>query len=97
MKLVSTVIAVSAFAALAACGGQGDDKMGENVQEAYENQADSLDAMADNTTGTAEDSLEAQADALREEGERKEEAIDDSDVNADAMNSATQSNVANSM
>lgn len=97
MKFLSTALAVSAFAALAACGGDGDDAMGEQVQESYENQADSLDAMADNTSGTAEDSLEAQADALREEGERKEEAIDDSDVDADAMTPAEQNNLANSM
>ncbi len=32
------------------------------------------------------DALENQADALREEGENKEDAVDDADVNAQAVN-----------
>lgn len=90
MNRITKFIAVAGFAALAACGGQGDDTAGDNVADAYDNQADQLDAMADNTTNAVqEDVLENQADALREEGERKEEAIDDADVNAAGMNSAT--------
>lgn len=82
--------AIAAFAALAACGGKGDDSLGDNVEQAYDNQADVLDAAADNTTNSVqEDQLESQADALREEGARKEDAIDDADVNAAAVNSAT--------
>lgn len=77
---------IAGFAALAACGGKGDDSLGDNVEQAYDNQADNLDAMADNTTNAmSEDMLENQADALREEGAAREEAIDDADVNAAAM------------
>jgi hypothetical protein len=77
------------FLALAACGGQGDDSLGDNAADAADAQADVLDQAADNaTTEGQEDSLQAQADALREQGEAKEEAIDDADVNADAMTPA---------
>jgi len=79
--------------ALAACGGKGDDALGEQAQENMENKADALDAAADNMSGPAADSLEAQADATREAGEAKEEAIDDADLNADAMTPAEKNAV----
>jgi hypothetical protein len=87
MTKVSKLLLGAGLLALAACGGQGDDSAGENVQEAYENQAENLEAMAD-TTGNeaAADTLENQADQLRETGEAKEEAIDEADVNAAATN-----------
>ncbi len=87
MIRVSKVLIGASFLALAACGGQGDDAMGDNVADAYDAQADVLDEQADNTTNEVlEASLENQADALREEGEMREEAIDDADVNAAAVN-----------
>lgn len=87
MNRIAKFAVIAGFAALAACGGQGDDAAGDNVADAYENQADVLDAAADNaTTEGTEDALENQAEALREEGEAKEEAIDDADVNAAATN-----------
>jgi len=80
---------IAGFAALAACGGKGDDSLGDNVADAYDNAADQLDAQADATAnGVKEETLEDQADALRETGEKKEEAIDDADVNAAAVNQA---------
>lgn len=87
--------AVGLSLALAACGGKGDDKLGEQAQEAMENKADRMDAMADNMSGTAEDMMQANADATREAGEAKEEAIDRSDVNADAMTPAEREKVIN--
>ena len=87
MKKISFALVGAASLALAACGGQGDDALAENVQENLENGAENLDAMAANATGAEAASLGNQADALREEGERKEEAIDDADVNsANAVN-----------
>ncbi|MCL6740812.1 hypothetical protein LZ518_06655 [Sphingomonas sp. RB56-2] len=87
MKKVSFAVVGAAALALAACGGKGDDSLGENVQENYENAAENLDAAADSTANAAEaDALENQADALREEGEAKEDAIDKADVNAAAVN-----------
>ena len=83
MKKVSFALVGAAALALAACGGKGDDALGENVQENYENAAENLDAMAANTSNAAEaDALGNQADALEAEGARKEEAIDEADVNA---------------
>jgi hypothetical protein len=83
MKKIHFALVGAASLALAACGGKGDDSLGENVQENYENAADNMDAMADNTANAVEaDTLRNQADALKAEGERKEDAIDDADVNA---------------
>jgi hypothetical protein len=92
MKKISFALVGAASLALAACGGQGDDTLAENVQENYDNAADNLDAAADNATGAEAATLENQSDALEAEGERKEEAIDDADVNA-----ATSANAVNAM
>ena len=83
MKKLSFALVGAAALALAACGGKGDDSLGENVNDNYEAAADNLEAAADNSAAPAEAAtLENQADALEAEGERKEEAIDDADVNA---------------
>ena len=83
MKKVSFALVGAAALALAACGGQGDDALGDNVADNYDAAAENLDAMADNTANEAvSDALENQADALEDEGERREEAIDEADVNA---------------
>lgn len=96
MKRTSTfAAAVSLSLALAACGGKGDDKLGEQAQEAAENKADKMDAMADNMSGTAEDLMDAKADATREAGEAREEAIDKSDINAEALSPEERNKVIN--
>ena len=82
MKKLSFALVGAASLALAACGGQGDDSLGENVQENFDAASENLEAMADNTTGAEAATLENQAEALEAEGERKEEAIDEADVNA---------------
>jgi hypothetical protein len=87
MKKLSFALVGAAALALAACGGQGDDTLGDNVADNYDAAADNLEAAADATANGAEsDMLENQADALREEGEDKEEAIDEADVNAANVN-----------
>jgi hypothetical protein len=96
MKLgTAFTAAVGMTLALTACGGKGDDKLGEQAQEAAENKADKLDAMADNASGTTEDLLEAKADATREAGEAREEAIDESDVNAEALSPSDRAKAIN--
>lgn len=91
MKKISFAIAAAASLGLAACGGQGDDSLGENVQENMEAQAENLDALADNAASEAEaEALGNQADALREQGENAEENIDDADVNAAAEEQPVQ-------
>lgn len=97
MKNILKLAAASAFLALAACGGSGDDAMGDNVADAAEAQAENMEAMADNMSGPAAEGMEAQAEAVAEEGERKEEAIDDADVEAENMSPAQQNQVANAM
>jgi hypothetical protein len=83
MKKISFAIVGAASLALAACGGQGDDSLGENIQENMEAQADNLDALAADAANPAEaEALGNQAEQLREEGDRIEEATDDADVNA---------------
>jgi uncharacterized protein YidB (DUF937 family) len=82
MRKIAFAMVAAASIALAGCGGQGDDALGENVQENMENQAENLDALAGNAATDAEaEALGNQADQLREAGENAEEAIDDSDVN----------------
>lgn len=88
----------AATLALAACGGQGDDSLGDNAADAAENQADILEDMADNaTTEAQEDALERQADVVEEKGEAREEAIDEADVNAEAMTPAEKEAAVNGM
>jgi len=85
MKKIAFALIGAASIALAGCGGQGDDTLGENVQENMEGQADNLDALAGNAATDAEaEALGNQADQLRNEGDRVEDAIDDADVNAAA-------------
>lgn len=86
MKKLSFAVVGAAALALAACGGQGDDAMGENVQENLEAQAENLEAAAENATGAEAAALENQADALEAQGENAEEAIDEADVNASNVN-----------
>ena len=86
MKKVSFALVGAAALALAACGGKGDDTLGENVQENMENAADALDEAADNAAGNEAATLENQADALRNAGDNAEEAIDEADVNAQNVN-----------
>lgn len=85
MKKLSFAVVGAAALALAACGGQGDDTLGENIAENYDAAADNLEAAAENVTNEA-DVLENQADALREEGENAADAVDSADANAAAVN-----------
>jgi hypothetical protein len=88
------IAAAATLLTLAACGGSGDDKLGDQAADVADAKADQMDAAADTTTGAQKDALEAQADATREAGEAREEAIDDADVNANAMTDAQKKAVA---
>lgn len=84
-KIIIATLAACTLS-LAACGGDGDDALGQKAEDAAENQADNLEAMADNAaTPAQEEALEQQADAVEEAGEQKADAIDDSDVDADEL------------
>ncbi|HEX8402043.1 MAG TPA: hypothetical protein VF628_10095 [Allosphingosinicella sp.] len=95
MKRIITAALCASTLALAACGGDGDDKLGQQAQDAAENKADVLDQAADNSSGAQEDALEAQADVTREAGDAKEEAIDDADVNAHSMSNEQKNAMVN--
>ena len=86
MKKLSFAIVGAAALALAACGGQGDDALGDNIEDNSDAAADNLEAMADNAVGNEAAALENQADALEAEGDAREEAVDEADVNAAAVN-----------
>jgi hypothetical protein len=68
MKLPAKLFIGAAFLALASCGGKGDDKAAEKVEQAFENKADALDDAAENATGAAEERLEDEAEVYRRQG-----------------------------
>ena len=78
------LLIVAGCLALAACGGKGDDAAAENVEQAFENQAEQLDRAADNASGATEERLEDEAEVMRETGEAAADAIDDVDLNTQA-------------
>jgi hypothetical protein len=77
MTSLLRISTISATLALAACGGNGDDKLAERVEDRADARADEMENKAD--------ALDARAEAVRERGEDRADAIDAADVNADKM------------
>ncbi len=84
MTAYSKIILAAGLTLLAACGGKGDDKAAEEVEQAFENTARQLDQAAENASGATEERLEDEAEVYRRTGEAAAEAIDDVDLNAQA-------------
>ena len=84
MNDLTKLLIGAGFLALAACGGKGDDKAAEEVEQAFENTAQQLDNAADNASGATEERLEDEAEVLRRTGEAAADAIDDVDLNTQA-------------
>jgi ABC-type glycerol-3-phosphate transport system substrate-binding protein len=95
MKRIMIAAVVAATFSLAACGGDGDDALGDRAEQAAENKADALDAAAGNASGAQEDALERQAEATRDAGDAKEEKIDNTDVDTDNLTPAQQNAIVN--
>lgn len=96
MKAFLKIAAAASLVSLVACGGRGDDALGDNVADAAEAEAENLEAAAENTANQTEaDALENRAEAIEEAGERREEAIDDADVNAQGMTNAQKEAIVN--
>lgn len=91
----SLLLIAAAAVSLSACGGDGDDKLGDRAEDAAESKADNLEAMAENATGDQAGALEDQADAIERQGEKTEERIDDSDVDASELSDAQRNALVN--
>ena len=86
MKFTLKAALAAGLLSLAACGGQGDDSLGDNVADNAEATAENIEAATEGGNEAVEDAGEDKAEAVRDMGEAKEEAIDDADVNAAAVN-----------
>jgi len=89
------ILAAAAAVSLTACGGSGDDKLGDQAEDKAEAKADNLEAMADNTSEAQAEALKDQADAIERNGEKTEERIDDSDVDAGELSAAQKNALVN--
>ena len=79
MQAFGKALGAAGLLALAACGGNADDKAADNIEAMTETRADALEEAADNTSGAQEDALEDRAENVRDMGEEKADEADDSD------------------
>ena len=84
MKKIILGAVILGSLSLASCGGKGDDKLADRVEDRAVERADMLDNKADQMEENA-DQLHDKADMVEETGEDRSNAIDAADVNADAM------------
>ncbi|OYY89620.1 MAG: hypothetical protein B7Y45_11465 [Sphingomonas sp. 28-66-16] len=88
MKSTIAILGVLALLPLAACDkGKGDDALAANITEAADNRADMIDNQAE--------MMKDQADQIRDNAENRADAVDDADVNANAMTPAQREAIIN--
>lgn len=85
MKTIFAAAGLAATLTLAACGGSGDDALGDAAADQDEARAEALE----------DNGMDAAAERVEDSGYAREEAIDDADVNADAMTTAQQNALVN--
>jgi ABC-type glycerol-3-phosphate transport system substrate-binding protein len=76
MKKLSFAIVGAASLALAACGGQSDDSLGDNVTEDVQATSDDLNLLAENAAGAEAEALGNQSEALNTQVEETETEIE---------------------
>lgn len=73
-------VALAAALSLTACGHSGDEAAADNLERQYDVLAEQQEGMADNATNAlAERAYEANAAALREEGDAAAESLEKAD------------------
>ena len=85
MKTLINAVALGAALSLSACGGSGDDALGDAAAEQGEANAEALEDAG----------LDAAAERTEDAGYAREDAIDAADVDADAMTPAQQNALVN--
>lgn len=83
MRILAIAAAGAGLLALAACGDSRQEQAAENIEAATENQADMLEMQADNMmNSTAAETLEDQAEAVRDAGEEQADQVEDGNAPA---------------
>jgi hypothetical protein len=78
--LLKSTLASAGLLALAACGGNADDRAAENIEEMTENRVDALETQADQAgNDQVHDMLEHKADEVEDRGEAAADKADDDD------------------
>ncbi len=85
-KFIAPALLALLTVPLAACGGDGDDKLGEQASDAADDKADAARAAGAN---------EAVADKIEDDGDAREDAIDASDVDTDELSDAQKNALVN--
>lgn len=85
MKMILAAASAASLMLLTACGGDGDDALGDKAEEQAEMKADNMEAQGEAMGGAAGEQMQQQAEAIEEKGDQREEAIDNSDVDTDEL------------
>ncbi len=87
MKKLSVLAAATSLIALSACNTTPREQAAENIEANADAVADNIEATADNaSTPGAKDSLNNQADAVRDTGDRKAEDMRTHDADTNLAN-----------